>query len=485
MKKILVASLVSAVFAVPAIAADKADVIVVGAGGAGLSAAVTAHDLGKKVIVLEKMAYLGGNTNRAAGGLNAAESKPQAKMGIKDSIESHYKDTMKGGKYLNNPDLVHTLTDNAAYSVDFINGLGGDLTDVGMMAGASQKRSHRPTGGGFVGANVVKTLAQASKDRNIDVRTMAKVDSLIVKDGKVVGVKYTKGKKQFEVLAPAVVIAAGGFSANQDMVVKLNPKLKGFATTNHTGATGDGIVMGEKIGAATVDMKQIQTHPTVVPGKGEMITEAVRGNGAILVNKDGKRFINELQTRDVVSAAELAQKDKVGYLLFDNDVRKSLKAIETYIKGGMVTEGKDVHELAQKLGIDENNLKATLDKYAQEQKAGKDTEFGRADMPRPLTEAPYYAVQVTPAVHHTMGGLRINSQAQVLDHKGNVIPGLFAAGEVTGGVHGANRLGGNAMADIVTFGRIAGRNAAEQPNSVIIPRGVTPQAAEERAVKAQ
>ena len=477
MKKILVASLVSAVFAVPVLAADKADVIVVGAGGAGLSAAVTAHDLGKKVIVLEKMAYLGGNTNRAAGGLNAAESQPQAKAGIKDSKESHYNDTMKGGKYLNNPDLVHTLTDHAAESVDFINSLGGDLTDVGMMAGASQKRSHRPTGGGFVGANVVKTLAQASKDRGIDVRTMAKADELIVKDGKVVGVKYTKGKKQYEVMAPAVVLAAGGFSANQDMVVKLNPKLKGFATTNHTGATGDGITLGEKAGAATVDMKQIQTHPTVVPGKGEMITEAVRGNGAILVNKDGKRFINELQTRDVVSAAELAQKDKVGFLLFDNDVRKSLKAIETYIKGGMVTEGKDLHELAQKIGVDGKQLQATVDKYTKDQKAGKDSEFGRADMPRPLTQAPYYAVMVTPAVHHTMGGLRINSQAQVLDTKGHVIPGLFAAGEVTGGVHGANRLGGNAMADIVTFGRIAGRNASQQPTGVIIPRGEAPKAA--------
>lgn len=135
MKKILIASLISAAFAVPSIAAEKADVVIVGAGGAGLSAAITAHDLGKKVIVLEKMPFVGGNTNRAAGGLNAAESKPQAKLGIKDSKESMFQDTMKGGKNLNNPDLVRTLANNAADSVDFINGLGGDLTDVGMMAG--------------------------------------------------------------------------------------------------------------------------------------------------------------------------------------------------------------------------------------------------------------------------------------------------------------------------------------------------------------
>lgn len=462
MKKILIASLVSAAFAVPSIAAEKADVVIVGAGGAGLSAAITAHDLGKKVIVLEKMPFVGGNTNRAAGGLNAAESKPQAKLGIKDSKESMFQDTMKGGKNLNNPDLVRTLANNAADSVDFINGLGGDLTDVGMMAGASQKRAHRPTGGGFVGAEVVKTLNKAANDRKINIIKMAHADEIILKDGRVVGVKYSvKGKPEQTIDTKAVVIAAGGFSANQDMVTKINPKLKGFATTNHPGATGDGIVLGEKAGAATVDMDQIQTHPTVVPGKGEMITEAVRGNGAILVNKDGKRFINELQTRDVVSAAELQQKGKVGYLLFDNDVRKSLKAIETYIKGGLVTEGKDLAELGQKLGIDKATLEATVAKYSKDQAAGKDTEFGRADMPRPLTQAPYYAVEVTPAVHHTMGGLKINTKAEVIDTKGNVIPGLFAAGEVTGGVHGANRLGGNAMADITTFGRIAGKNAAE------------------------
>lgn len=462
MKKILIATLVSAAFAVPSIAAEKADVVIVGAGGAGLSAAITAHDLGKKVIVLEKMPFVGGNTNRAAGGLNAAESKPQAKLGIKDSKESMFQDTMKGGKNLNNPDLVRTLANNAADSVDFINGLGGDLTDVGMMAGASQKRSHRPTGGGFVGAEVVKTLNKAATDRKITIIKMAHADEIVLKDGRVVGVKYhVKGKPEQTIDTKAVVIAAGGFSANQDMVTKINPKLKGFATTNHPGATGDGIALGEKAGAATVDMNQIQTHPTVVPVKGEMITEAVRGNGAILVNKDGKRFINELQTRDVVSAAELEQKGKVGYLLFDNDVRKSLKAIEAYIKKGLVTEGKDLDELGKKLGIDGANLKATVAKYAKDQAAGKDTEFGRKDLPRPLTQAPYYAVEVTPAVHHTMGGLKINTKAEVIDTKGNVIPGLFAAGEVTGGVHGANRLGGNAMADITTFGRIAGKNAAE------------------------
>ncbi len=214
----------------------------------------------------------------------------------------------------------------------------------------------------------------------------------------------TQRAKQYEVMAPAVVLAAGGFSANQDMVVKLNPKLKGFATTNHTGATGDGITLGEKAGAATVDMKQIQTHPTVVPGKGEMITEAVRGNGAILVNKDGKRFINELQTRDVVSAAELAQKIKLASSYSITMLERALRLSKLTSRAVWLLKEKIFHELAQKIGVDGKQLQATVDKYTKDQKAGKDSEFGRADMPRPLTQAPYYAVMVTPAVHHTMGG---------------------------------------------------------------------------------
>ncbi len=463
MKKLLVASVISAFFALPAMADQKADIVVIGAGGAGLTAAVTAHDLNKNVVVVEKMGYVGGNTNRAAGGMNAAESKPQAKLGIKDSVQSMYDDTMKGGHNINNPELVHTLADNARYSIDFLNGLGGDFNDVGMMAGASQKRAHRPTGGDFVGAEIVKTLKKASDERKIPIMMNTKVDKILINDtGKVVGVEVIgKDGKVEKIDAGAVIIASGGFGANEDMLAALNPSLKGFGTTNHPGATGDGIKLGQTVGADVVDMKEIQTHPTVVPGNGEMITEAVRGNGAILVNQDGKRFVNELDTRDVVSEKTLDQKGKYAYLIFDQDVRKSLKAIESYVKNGLTTEAETLSELAKKLDMSADNLEQTIDHYAKDQAAGKDTEFGRADMPRPVNKGPFYAVKVLPAVHHTMGGLKINKETEVLDKNGKPIPGLYAAGEVTGGIHGANRLGGNSTADIVTFGRIAGKNAAE------------------------
>ena len=461
MKKILIATAVAAAFGM-ANAAEQADIVVIGAGGAGMAAAVQAHDNGvKKVVILEKMPMAGGNTIRATGGINAAETPQQAKMGIKDSIDQMYKDTMKGGHNLNNPELVKVLCQNSNDAVQWLIKLGGNFQDVGFMGGATNKRCHRPTGGAAVGPEVVKTLYNAVEARKIDLRTENQVVDLIVKNGAVAGVKV-KGEdgKTYEINAKAVVNAAGGFAGNNAMVSKIIPRLKGFATTNHPGATGDGLLLSEKVKAAFVDMDQIQTHPTVVETTGVMVTEAVRGNGAVLINKEGKRFFDELNTRDAVSAAILKQTTGHAYMFFDDDVRKSLKAIEGYIKmPGMVIQGKTLDEIAKNMGVPAANLKATMAQYAKDQAAGKDSCCGRTKMERPLNKAPYYAILITPAVHHTMGGVKINTKAEVIDVNGKVIPGYFAAGEVTGGVHGGNRLGGNAQADIIVFGRIAGNSA--------------------------
>ena len=461
MKKILIATAVAAAFGM-ANAAEQADIVVIGAGGAGMAAAVQAHDNGvKKVVILEKMPMAGGNTVRATGGINAAETPQQAKMGIKDSIDQMYKDTMKGGHNLNNPELVKVLCQNSNDAVQWLIKLGGNFQDVGFLGGATNKRAHRPTGGAAVGPEVVKTLYNAVEARKIDLRTENQVVDLIVKNGAVAGVKV-KGEdgKTYEINAKAVVNAAGGFAGNNAMVSKIIPRLKGFATTNHPGATGDGLLLSEKVKAAFVDMDQIQTHPTVVETTGVMVTEAVRGNGAVLINKEGKRFYDELSTRDAVSAAVLKQTTGHAYMFFDDDVRKSLKAIEGYIKmPGMVIQGKTLDEIAKNMGVPAANLKATMAQYAKDQAAGKDSCCGRTKMERPLNKAPYYAILVTPAVHHTMGGVKINTKAEVIDVNGKVIPGYFAAGEVTGGVHGGNRLGGNAQADIIVFGRIAGNSA--------------------------
>lgn len=464
MKKIMVASMIAMAFGA-AQAADRADIVVIGAGGAGMAAAVTAHDLGSKVIILEKMPFVGGNTIRATGGINAAETPQQAALKITDSIETMYKDTMKGGHNKNNPDLVRTLVNNSSDAVQWLIKLGGNFSDVGFMGGAANKRCHRPTGGAAVGGEVVKTLNSAVEARKIDLRTENTVIDILQnpKTGAVTGVKVKDDEgKVYTIKSKAVVNAAGGFGGNNDIVSKIIPRLKGFATTNHPGATGDGMLLSEKVGSAFVDLPEIQTHPTVVETTGVMVTEAVRGNGAVLINMNGKRFFDELNTRDAVSAAILAQPTSHAYIFFDDSVRKSLKAIEGYVKKpGMVIQGATLDEIAGKMKVPADALKATMAQYAKDQAAGKDSCCGRTKMERPLNEGGYYAISVTPAVHHTMGGVKINTKAEVLSFRGKVIPGYYAAGEVTGGVHGGNRLGGNAQADIIVYGRIAGEQAAQ------------------------
>lgn len=439
------------------------DIVIIGAGGAGLAAAIEGVQNGAKVIVLEKMGVAGGNTTSATGGLNAAETKIQKELGIEDTKEQFYADTMKGGYNKNDPALVRKMVDKAAETVDWLMSFGVDLSDVGKMAGSTNKRTHRPQGGAAVGAHMVSVMETEALKIGVDLHKNSKVIDIIKEENKPAGVVVETNGQRYTIAAKAVIIATGGFGANPDMVVKYKPELEGFGTTNHKGATGDAFAWIEKFGGALTQMDEIQTHPTVVPGNGLMITEAVRGNGAIMVNREGNRFCSEMATRDVMSKAILNQTGKTAYLVFDMGVRKSLKAIEGYVKQGLLTEGETPEALAQKLGIPAESFASTIANYNQIQASGNDAEFGRkaSEMPRPLTEGPYYAVEVGPAIHHTMGGIKITPNAEVLDTNGNVIPGLYAAGEVTGGVHGGNRLGGNAVADICVYGKIAADSALE------------------------
>lgn len=439
----------------------ETDIVIIGAGGAGLTAAIEATQNGAKVIVVEKMPMVGGNTKYATGGLNAAETSVQKDKGIDDTVAIFIEDTMKGGGNINNPELVKVLAERSAETVEWLMSIGADLTDVGRMGGASKDRTHRPTGGAPVGQHVVDVLYAKAQELGIEVLLESKVVEIIGDSTAVNGVVVETANGNFNINSKAVIIATGGFSADNELVSQFDPALKGYGTTNHPGATGDVLSFAKNLNLSYVDMEQIQTHPTVMPSNNYMITEAVRGNGAILVNREGKRFVNELDTRAVVSDALLAQEGASGYLFFDQSVRESLKAIDGYYNKGFLIEGETIEAIAAELNVDPAVLQETVETYNTYVAGGTDTDFARQDMPRNLSVGPYYAVEVAPAIHHTMGGLKITTNGEVLNDSDVVVNGLYAAGEVTGGVHGNNRLGGNAMADITIFGRIAGKNAAQ------------------------
>lgn len=492
---------------------ETVDVVVVGAGGAGMTAAITATDAGKKVIVVESQPIAGGNSVRSTGGMNAAKTPYQDKnefkeaagvektlataaekfadnatitalaatvksqwdayqanpQGYFDSVELMELDTMIGGKGKNNPELVKALAENSAAAIEWLASIGAEVKNVGAFGGASVKRIHRPVNADgkvtAVGAYIVPILEKNLQDRNVQFLFDTTANEIIMKDGKAVGIKGTgKDGHKVTINAKSVVIATGGFGANAEMVEKYKPELKGFATTNAEGAQGQGIDMATAVGAATVDMDQIQIHPTVhieEDGNAHLITEGLRGDGAILVNAEGKRFYDEVSTRDKVSAAIIEQTDKSAWLIVDQTMVDKSAVIAGYIKSGYTVTGATYEELAKAMGVDEATFTSTMNTWNQAVEAKSDAEFGRTSFANPLTTAPYYAIKITPAVHHTMGGIVINPKAEVLNEKGEAIPGLFAAGEVTGGVHGANRLGGNAVADFVVFGRISGQSAAD------------------------
>ena len=488
------------------------DIVIVGAGGAGMTAALTAAEKGANVIILESQAAVGGNSVRATGGMNAADTPAQDEnefgesagvektlktarttyadnvtitklaeevekqwadyqanpVGYFDSDELMELDTMIGGKGINNPELVEELADESADGVEWLKKYGIDLTSVGSFGGASVKRIHRPVNAEgktiAVGSYMIPLLEKACEENDkisIQLETTA-TTILTDENGKAVGVKAVGATgNEVTVNAKAVILATGGFGANLDMVAELVPALKGFMTTNAAGAQGQGIEMAQALGAATVDMNQIQIHPTVQFDTAALITEGLRGDGAVLINADGKRFIDEVGTRDVVSAAEIAQPGSYSYLVVDQAMLDKSSVIAGYVKRGFVFQGNTYEELAEALGVDAATFAETMNTWNTYVEAKNDPDFGRTSFAQPLNTAPYYAIKVTAGVHHTMGGLVINTDTEVLKNDGTAIAGLYAAGEVTGGVHGANRLGGNAVADFVVFGRIAGEEAAE------------------------
>uniref|UniRef100_UPI0025B58998 FAD-dependent oxidoreductase n=1 Tax=uncultured Parasutterella sp. TaxID=1263098 RepID=UPI0025B58998 len=449
------------------------NVVVIGAGGAGLTAAVSAKEAGaKKVVVLEKMMFAGGNTIRAGGGFNAAIKADYEKAGIKDSPKLHAEQTLAAGDGRGDPALVNQLTEKAPESVQWLKDHGVKFQDhIYQIYGGLYKRARNPLGPR--GGAYIKALLEVCKKEDIPIMFNARVVEIIREgnlSGRVLGVKVElKGKTMYIRATNAVVAAAGGFAASDRLTGISDPRMEKLGTTNHPGATGDVLTNLVDIGAGTRGLDYIQCIPGGVPGEKYPPNLFTHVDRFLFINLNGQRFIKEDARRDVLRDAMLDQPKAIAWTLVDADgfeQQKNSKGPENEaaLKAGTLYYADTIEDLAKKTGLPAKELKEAVDTYNKAVDTKKDP-FGRAEtvLVNKIIKAPFYAGRVTMKRHHTMGGVIINKDAQVIDRHGNVIPGLYAAGEVTGGIHGTNRVGGNAMADIFTYGRIAGVNAAKNP----------------------
>ena len=440
---------------------DSYDVVIIGSGGTGLAAAIQANELGMKVAVLEKEEELGGNTNRASSGMNAAETNVQLKHGVIDNVADFYHETYKDGGRLNDKDMLGYFVYHTAPAVDWLADHDIKLDDITVTGGMSKKRTHRPASMAPIGGFLVKSLLGVVAKENIPVFNNTKVTKLLqAADGRINGVEVKSGDLTKKVDAKAVILATGGFGASKEYIERFRPDLKDYKTTNQPGATGDGLKLAENVGAELMQMNLVQVHPTVQQDHPHvyLIGEAVRGEGAILVNAQGERFVNELNTRKIVSNAITALPEHSAYLIFDQGIRDRAKAIEFYDKTGLVVHGDTIEDLAQNLNMDPTTLKATVNTWDQAVSSHDDEQFHRTTgMDRGITKPGFFAIHIAPAIHYTMGGIHITPKTQVLDGNGDIIKGLYAAGEVAGGLHGNNRVGGNSIAETIVFGRQAGQ----------------------------
>jgi len=477
-------------------------VVVLGGGLSGMAAANTVMEHGGKVVLLDKSAFCGGNSTKATSGINGANTKSQRALGIEDSVELFSSDCLKGGA--KKPELVKVLATNSGPDCDWLMDIFGlDLSLVARLGGHSAPRTHRGKER-FPGMTItyaliqmVEKIAEKTNGNIAQVVTKAKATSLIFQSGKVVGVNYEKGGSMQKQMGP-VIIATGGFGADfsQDsLLAKYRPDLMHLPTSNGEHCTGDGIKMGEAIGAKTVDLEWVQVHPTGLVNPKDpdakvkfLAAEALRGVGGLIFDNDGYRFANELGRRDYVTGEMWKNKAPFRLCLNAAASEEIIWHCKHYTGRGVMKFYESGAALAKDMGVPVERMAAVTEAHYQAaMKQEKDPEGGPyAAYPSGKTwdEAsgktgsgkkffhniipgskfatePFYVAIITPIIHYCMGGLEITTKSEVIGANGKPIPGLYAAGEVMGGVHGNNRLGGNSLLDCVVYGRVSGKACAE------------------------
>lgn len=502
----------------------ETDVVVVGGGGAGLSAAATVLQVGKQVILVEKFPALGGNTVRAGGPINAPWPEWQNSFAanpgeahnlqelhdideatidpefledfrsLKVELENYLKDpsylfdstllyriqTYIGGKRKDlqgheihgNYDLIKILTERALESVKWLEEVGVefDREEVTMPVGALWRRGHKPKVP--MGYAFISVLDKYVREQGGTILTDTPVKELIVEDGVVRGViGEGRNGQTITIKAKAVILASGGFGANTKMLQQYNTYWTeiddDIKTSNSPAITGDGILLGQSLGADLVGMGFSQMMPVSDPQTGALFSGLqVPPANFIMVNQEGKRFVDEYGSRDKLSKAAI---DNGGlfYLIADDNIKKTAyntsdEKIEAQVAAGTLYRADTLEELAEKIGVNPEIFVTTINNYNSYVDAGFDPEFNKGGFDLKCEKAPFYATPRKPAVHHTMGGLKIDTTTHVIHTNGQAIAGLYAAGEVAGGLHAGNRLGGNSLTDIFTFGRIAGQTAVEE-----------------------
>lgn len=507
-----------------------ADVVVIGGGGAGLAAATSASERGVSVILLEKGLAVGGNTLRAGGAYNAVDPARQKNIPMDasqitelkniltvspssiheeyrptlaalqkqiteylkgdtsvlfDTVELHTYQTYIGGlrtgldgeTVYGDYELVSQLTENSLGSLEWLvsHDTGTGISDsIGTVLGGLWPRMHSLTSS--VGHGFIDPLQKSSVTNGTEIMLDTRAYELVVENGRVIGVKAEKsdGTQVTVYATKGLVLATGGYGANPAMAIEYDNYWGGIQpdmpTTNTALSTGDGIVMGKAVNANLVGMGYIQMMPSSQPVTGSL------GGGLwgsaedqVFVNKEGRRFVSEYESRDVLAKAALQQTDGMFYIICDQESAGNPQPggkngwgndIDDLIETGSVLKADTLEGLAGQIGADPAVFVAEIERYNAFTKSGVDTDFQKVKIGAAIDIGPFYATPRTPSIHHTMGGLEINALAQVIDVNGKVIPGLFAAGEVAGGIHAGNRVGGNALPDIITYGRIAGENAA-------------------------